>query len=322
MSAIRRILYAVKDPDPRRDTGAAKAVALAKACGATLELFHAVSVPLFLPTEPPTGASLADLKRDTLELQSLRLRKLVDATHHRGVEVDCFASWDYPPHEAIVRRAHETGADLIVAPCHQGSRGKSWLVRLTDFELLRVSDIPVLLLKNAEPYRRPVIMAAVDPSHTHAKPHDLDARILHEARHVSAALRGSLHVVHVNNPPLQGLTTEVATYGEIEKQGIEDYEKLMAGSGVPEQRRHLVSGNPVDAIPRFSRKLHAGLVVMGAVSRSGLARVFIGNTAERVLGDLPCDVLVVKPKQFGQRVSRKRRGALLLTHAPTSAHAS
>jgi len=311
MSAIRRILYAVKEPDPRRDAGAAKAAALAKACGATLELFHAVSAPLFLPTEPATGASLADLKRDTLELHALRLRKLADTARHRGVEVDCFASWDYPPHEAIVRRAHETRADLIVAPCHKGSRGKSWLVRLTDFELLRVSDIPVLLFKNSEPYRRPVIVAAVDPSHTHAKPLDLDTRILHEARHVSAALRGSLHVIHVNNPSFQ-----------VEKQGVEDYEELMAGSGVPEQRRHVVSGNPVEAIPRFSRKLDAGIVVMGAVSRSGLARVFIGNTAERVLGDLPCDVLVVKPAAFGRRVSARRRGALLLTHAPTSAHAS
>jgi universal stress protein E len=321
MAAIHRILYAVKEPDPRRDTGAAKAVALAKACGATLELFHAVSTPLFLPTEPPTGASLADLKRDTLELQTLRLHKLADAVKHRGVTIDCVASWDYPPHEAIVRRAHETGADLIVAPCHKGSRGKSWLVRLTDFELLRVSDVPVLLLKNTEPYRRPVIMAAVDPSHTHAKPLDLDTRILHEARHVSAALRGSLHVVHVNNPPLHGLSTETATYGEIEKQDIENYEKLMTGSGVPDQRRHLVSGSPAVAIPRIARKLGAGLVVMGAVSRSGLARVFIGNTAERVLGDLPCDVLVVKPAAFGKRVSARRRGALLLTHAPTSAHA-
>jgi nucleotide-binding universal stress UspA family protein len=32
------------------------------------------------------------------------------------------------------------------------------------------------------------------------------------------------------------------------------------------------------------------------MSRSGLKRIFIGNTAERVLDGLQCDVLVVKPK--------------------------
>jgi universal stress protein E len=36
-------------------------------------------------------------------------------------------------------------------------------------------------------------------------------------------------------------------------------------------------------------------VVIGAVSRSRLDRVLIGNTAERVLDKLECDVLVVKP---------------------------
>jgi hypothetical protein len=37
---------------------------------------------------------------------------------------------------------------------------------------------------------------------------------------------------------------------------------------------------------------------MGAVSRAGLKRVFIGNTAERMLDMLDCDVLVVKPPGF------------------------
>ncbi len=33
---------------------------------------------------------------------------------------------------------------------------------------------------------------------------------------------------------------------------------------------------------------------MGATSRSGLKRIFIGNTAEHVLDSLKCDVLVVR----------------------------
>jgi universal stress protein E len=194
--------------------------------------------------------------------------------------------------------------------------------------LLRASDVPVLLLKTFEPYRRPVVMAAVDPSHTHAKPLDLDSRILAEARYVTAAMRGSLHVIHVNAPPLHGLAygepiagaeATARAYGELEKRGREDFAKLLIGSSIAEQRCHLVGGTPADALPRFARKLDAGLVVMGAVSRSGLARVFIGNTAERVLGELPCDVLVVKPKRFERRVPRKRSGAIVLTHAPTTA---
>jgi hypothetical protein len=51
---------------------------------------------------------------------------------------------------------------------------------------------------------------------------------------------------------------------------------------------------------------------MGAVSRSGLKRIFIGNTAQRLLDLLPCDILVVKPRQFRARVSRNARGVRLV----------
>jgi universal stress protein family protein len=41
-----------------------------------------------------------------------------------------------------------------------------------------------------------------------------------------------------------------------------------------------------------------------AVSRSALARLFIGSTAERVLDKLGCDVLIVKPRGFAAKVAR------------------
>jgi nucleotide-binding universal stress UspA family protein len=58
---------------------------------------------------------------------------------------------------------------------------------------------------------------------------------------------------------------------------------------------HLRSGDPAIELPFLARSLKAGMVVMGAVSRSAIKRLFIGNTAERVLDSLTCDVLIVKP---------------------------
>jgi universal stress protein E len=60
----------------------------------------------------------------------------------------------------------------------------------------------------------------------------------------------------------------------------------------------------VNAIPRLARQLGCDLVVMGALSRSGLKRIFIGNTAERILDSLDCDVLVVKPPGFAGKLNR------------------
>ena len=56
---------------------------------------------------------------------------------------------------------------------------------------------------------------------------------------------------------------------------------------------------------------------MGAVSRSGLKRVFIGNTAERVLGALSCDVLVLKPRGTKSRVADEERGMRVVSQPAT-----
>ena len=178
MNPIRRILVAVKDPDSRRQPGIDKAIRIAKQLAASVELFHAISTPVFLELEPLTGHSVAQIKRESLDLRRSRLEKIAKRARKRGVHASTHVAWDFPPHEAIVRRADQVHADLIIAECHEGKRLKPWLMHLTDWELLRLSARPVLLLKNDRPWREPVILAAVDPAHAHAKPARLDAAIV------------------------------------------------------------------------------------------------------------------------------------------------
>ncbi len=74
-----------------------------------------------------------------------------------------------------------------------------------------------------------------------------------------------------------------------------------------EAARHLVEGPIQGAIESVARRTRASIVVMGAISRRGLRRLFIGNTAERLLGHLDCDVLVVKPPGFRSGVPARGR---------------
>jgi universal stress protein E len=69
----------------------------------------------------------------------------------------------------------------------------------------------------------------------------------------------------------------------------------------------------VDAITSTARRLSAAIVVMGAMSRRGLKRFFIGNSAEQLLDELRCDLLVVKPARFVTSVPRARRGVYLMS---------
>jgi nucleotide-binding universal stress UspA family protein len=63
--------------------------------------------------------------------------------------------------------------------------------------------------------------------------------------------------------------------------------------------RHLPRNDDVPwAIVKLAKSKKIDLLVMGTVHRSGLAGFFIGNTAEKVLSEVNCSVLTVKPAGF------------------------
>ena len=318
MRSIRRILVAIKDPQSKSLPAVAKAAQLAKALGARLELFHGISTPLYLNPYVPAAAQL-DREREIRARFLEQLESIAAPLRRRHIEVSAAAEWDFPTYEAIVRRAAHTRADLIVAERHAGGHVGASLLRLTDWELLRLSPVPVLLVKSARPYRKPVILAAIDPGHAFSKPGTLDRDILQASTLVSQALRGSLHAMHAYAAPpliatphgiIDSSTAEIVE-ADAAAEAKRRLDQALRVTKIGRSRRHLVRRNPIDAIAQMAAKLAPGIVVMGAISRSGLKRLIIGNTAERVLDFLECDVLIVKPKRFHNKVPRARRGALL-----------
>jgi len=115
MNTPRRILFAIKSPDARRFATLDKVIGITRQLGARLDLFHAISTPVFLELQPLSGDSIGDLKREALALRSKQLEKLAARARKRGVETTSAVEWDFPSHEAIVRRAQAIEADLIVA---------------------------------------------------------------------------------------------------------------------------------------------------------------------------------------------------------------
>jgi universal stress protein E len=310
------VLFAVRDPEARKQLGFAKAIQVARALGASLELFHALTDTLIIDLSQAQAHALARLRARAEGEARAPLTRLCEAAQKHGVMADCSVVWDARPHEAIVRRALAIGASLIIAECHKGVRTRPWLMHLTDWELLRTSPMPVLLIKSGKPYRRPRILAAVDPSHSHTKPLGLDEHIVSMADELGKGLRGALHIVHAGFPSVVGVDVQKAakkastswsllSLEDLEKQEREIFETFRASASVPRTRAHFVNGNPATEIPRVAAKLRADIVAMGALSRSGLERIFIGNTAERILGALASDVLVVKPEALAARIARE-----------------
>jgi len=204
MRPIHRILVAIKDPGARSIPAVAKAARLAHACGAHLELFHSIKASVYVNTPAAYEEALLDLY-DTQRRQYLqRLGKIAARLRLHGIKVSTAVEYDYPTHDAIVRRAFLIKADLIVAGSHADRHAAAGLLRLTDWELLRHSPVPVLLVKRSRPYRHPNVLAAVDPCHAHSKPSQLDEEILGVGGAIAAALHGKLHAIHTYAPVVIG----------------------------------------------------------------------------------------------------------------------
>ena len=326
MSSIRRILVAIKDLDGKHLPAVLKAAQLARAYGAQLELFHGLTAPLYTDGIVLRQRGSGSLEQDVRHGALLRLERIAERLRMHSIKVTIGVEWDYPSHEAIVRRALAIKADLIVASLHPGRHRLPWLLRLTDWELVRSSPVPVLLVKNSHPYRHPAVLAAIDPGHAHAKPLKLDQTILKVGKILSKALRGTLHAVHayarfpmgsypegMSGKAVQGLAEEA------QRQATRRFQRALKPLRIARSRQFLIARQPIDAIEEAARNSHSAIVVMGAISRSGYKRLLIGNTAERILDELSCDILVVKPAGFASKVPQLSRGVRLRIGVPTGA---
>ena len=311
MSAQKpRFLVAIERPDHVSRTLLRKAALLAQNCGASVELFHVVSdLRPETPSVTATKAEAADWRREVAAFRLRRLTRLAQSPVFADVRAECRVVWDSSACRAVVREALATHADLVLAGTHRHTVSARLTRESVDWELIRQCPVPLLIAKAGGNSRNSAVVTAVDPFHKRDKRATLDAKLLHLGRWIARTLRGELHVFHAYMPLVPVQTMPMASpfplvlmppeLERVHQQEVErEIARLTRSAHIPRARRHLLLGSVSSELRKLAKRVRAGVVVMGAVSRSGIRRLLIGNTAEKVLDDIPCDVLVVKPTGF------------------------
>lgn len=120
------------------------------------------------------------------------------------------------------------------------------------------------------------------------------------AKAVGARLTG-LFVVDVTLftavPAEMALETTREAIHEEGRQVLQRMEQRARDAGVP-WRGLLAEGHPSEEILKEAGR--ADLVVLGTWGRKGLAHLLFGSTAEKVVRDSPCPVLVVRAPHHGE----------------------
>ncbi len=224
------------------------------------------------------------------------LRRWIASIRHEGLDVR-YAPLNGTPFRAIKQAVLREKHDLVIVKAEDEGTLKKMLFASTSMHLIRECPCPVWVMKPGGKYSR--ILAAVDP-HTFGEQNDaLNILIMDLATSLARSDQSELHVVHasvMDDPDRQISHSEMARliWRNREKRGVD---ALLSRYELEDlsYRVHMVQGRPRSVIPRVVASLRTDLLVMGTMSRTGMARFFTGNTAEEVLRHVDCSVLILKP---------------------------
>ncbi len=231
-----------------------------------------------------------------------------------GIDTESAVAWHSPRYDAVLARAAELEADVIVRAAHRETAVGRFLFGAADWELVRRAPQPVWIVRRGKGLRErgARVLAAVDPAHPGEQKAGLDRRLLSAGQRIVNLFGGELHIFHAYRPATA--VAPVAATGHqaalpalaVGPEIIEELRALRRAElcalakpfGVPEDRIHLVAGETKSALLERVDALGIDVVLAGAVARGRIERLLIGSTAERILDAVPCDVVVLKPEAF------------------------
>ncbi len=250
------------------------AITFAKQCSSKLYVMTVVETN---PEYETAGAEL--LQKETEEasryLASLKARALEEISSCETI----FRRGDSAS-RLIVEEAAQKKVEMIAV----GRRGRSGLKRVllgsAAAKVIGHAPCKVLVVPRAARIKFKNILVATDGSE-HARTAATEA--------IEIAKRGGSRLI---------VLSAVASEGEKEKAWANAGDAALAAqqAGIHAETMALV-GKPHSVIAETAKSMGVDLIVMGAYGKTGLKRLLMGSTTEKVIGLASCAVLVTKTTQ-------------------------
>ena len=198
------------------------------------------------------------------------------------------------PLDVLLTESRSKDADLLVL----GITGDSLLPNgagTLATKCLRKAGIKVMLVEasHRQPFRR--IVACMDFS-------EASREVVIQAWRVAGRDRAEVHLLHVFQPEwrVRNSMTDLPALGDFEKS----YRAILEGN-LRQFAAESPEANPIvsvcpgkthgHGIAEYCRNVDADLVILGSKGQTNLKYVLLGSTVERLLKEIPCSALVVRP---------------------------
>ena len=212
------------------------------------------------------------------------------------------------PFVELIREIENRGCDLLMRDASGGDDGIGALFfGSLDMRLMRNCPCPVWMVKPKPVMYFERVLVAVDPFPVHSDEEQMNNRIIDLASSLAQWERATLHVVSAWEVPGEALVVSKMNQRvlrehahKIASVGRQNIHRALQKLANPPDEDHIAhrKGDASAVITRYAQEIGADVIVMGTLGRTGVPGMVIGNTAERVLRQVRCSVLTVKPSGF------------------------
>jgi universal stress protein E len=268
---ISRILVII-DPTRQNQPALDRAIEAAQMTDASLILFASI----FEKTTAPTKQQKSQFVQEQIAEQRIKLSALADKIRNKNIEVSTKVDWDDDWRQAAIRASIRHNCDVIFKSTIKHSSAQRVIKKTSDWALLRDSLCPVLLVREGASWSKNKVLAAVDFDSDDDAHQSLNKTILKLSQEVAKKYGSEVHFLNACSDSMAVISEEAAN----------DF-------GVQVKQIRCEVGTPDKAIIDANREVEADIIIIGSIARNGVSGLFIGNTAEKILDHVDCDVLAM-----------------------------
>ncbi len=256
-------------------TAVREAFRMAQRCGARV---HALAVVASGLEHEGLGEQLFKKEMDAAEAHLVLVRQQAEEA---GVACEAHLVQGRTVHNEIAAEAERLQVDLII----MGRRGKRGLARMmvgdATARVIGQARCSVLVVPRAAQLVGRHFLLATDGS-----------------RYADAAAVAAMNLARLSSTPISVVSATLPTHSEARRKEAQYIVRravaFLKKEGIAAEGEVLHGPRPEELIVAAARNKNADLIILGSHGRTGLERVLLGSTAERVINETPCAVLVVK----------------------------
>ena len=216
------------------------------------------------------------------------LESVAECIKSHGIDVEVIALAGTPSTE-IIKQVLRNDYDLLMFSERSNPTIKNKLIGGTGKQLLRKCPCPVFAVHPDHSGEYDKVMATIDVSqHDDYSNANLNEGIVTTAKAITDADNSELSILTIPPSDKEIPAHSDKIRGCLQSHNIE----------IQDENILVRPGNPVSVIPSVSKEQNIDLLVMGMLSRTGIKGFFIGNVAEKILDNVECSVLTIKPAEF------------------------